>query len=85
MKTVGLFEEGDDTFHACQSFFAGDVAAVYTGKDSHDAEAAAAGGDHVGVILRIYAVYVITFGGKTAVGFCTFPEIKESPSLNGIH
>ena len=85
MKAVGFLKEGDDTLHACQSLFTGDIAAVYSGKDSHDAEAAAAGSDDVGVVLRIYAVYMIAFGGKTAVRFRAFPEVEESPSLDGIH
>ena len=62
VKAVGLLEKGDDALHACQSFFTGDIAAVYSGKDSHDAEAAATGSDYVGIVFWINAVYMITFG-----------------------
>ena len=62
METVCLFEERNDAFHSCQSLFAGDVTAVDSGKDSHDAEAAAAGSDYIGIVFWINAVHMITFG-----------------------
>ena len=85
VKTVRFFEEGDDALHSCQTFFAGDVPPVYSGKDSHDAEAAAAGSDYIGIILRIYPVYMIPFGGKSAVGLGTFPKVEKGAALNGVH
>ena len=63
----------------------GDVPPVYSGKDSHDAEAAAAGSDYIGIILRIYPVYMIPFGGKSAVGLGTFPKVEKGAALNGVH
>ena len=62
VETVCLFEERNDAFHSCQSLFAGDVTAVDSRKDSHDAEAAATGSDYVGIVFWINAVYMITFG-----------------------
>ena len=85
VETVCLFEERNDAFHSCQSLFAGDVTAVDSRKDSHDAEAAAAGSDYVGIVFWINAVHMITFGSQAAIRLGTFPEIKESPSLDGIH
>ena len=85
VETVCFFEERNDAFHPCPSLFAGDVAAVDSRKDSHDAETAAAGSDYIGIVFRIYAVHMIPFGSQTAIRFGTFPEIEESPSLNGVH
>ena len=74
VETVSGFEEGDDFLHSFQPFLAGDIAAVYTGKYSHDAEAASTGRDYVLVVLRIDTVHVDAFACQSAVGLGTFPR-----------
>ena len=85
VETVSGFEEGDDFLHSFQPFLAGDIAAVYTGKDSHDAEAASTGRDYVLVVLRIDTVHVDAFACQSAVGLGTFPEVVEGTALYGVH
>ena len=85
VKAVCFFEEGNDTFHSCQTFFAGDVATVYSGKNSHNTETTAARSNYIGVVLRIYPVYMIPFGRKPAVGFGTLPKVEKGATLNGVH
>ena len=85
VKAVGCFEEGNYLFHPCQTFLAGDVATVDTGKQGHDAEAATAGGDDVLVVLGIYAVHVDAFACQAAVGFGAVPEVIEGAALHGVH
>lgn len=43
------------------------------------------GSDYIGIILRIYPVYMIPFGGKSAVGLGTFPKVEKGAALNGVH
>ena len=85
VETVSGFEEGDDFLHSFQPFLAGDIAAVYTGKYSHDAEAASTGRDYVLVVLRIDTVHVDAFACQSAVGLGTFPEVVEGTALYGVH
>jgi len=85
VKAVGRLKEGDNLFHTGKSLAAGDVAAVDTGQNGHNAETAAAGGHNVPVVFGIDAVHVDALGGEAAVRFGAVPEVIESTPLYGIH
>ena len=84
VKAVGGFEEGNDAFHACQSFVAGDVAAVDTCQYGHDAETAAAGCYYILIVFGVYTVHMDTFAGKPAVRFGSVPKVIEGSALHRI-
>ncbi len=82
MESVCLSEEVHDLGKAGDSFFAGDELALHRHHDAGQAEAAAARGHHIGIVLRIFTIHVDAFRREAGDLPGTFPHIVEMGFLN---
>ena len=84
VEAVGTFQEGNNALHAGQALGTRHIATVYAGQHGHDAEAAAAAGHYVLVVLGVDAIHVDAFAGQAAVGLGAVPEVVEGAALDGV-
>ena len=84
MKPVGCLEKSQNPLKTLDSLFSGDIVALHSGDESHDAKSTAACRNDFIILLRVVSVDMDPFAGQSAVWSGAFPEIAECPTLDTV-